>query len=132
MEDCIFCKISKGESPSFKIYEDDNYFAFLDINPLNPGHTMVIPKKHVRWVWDVEDFGAYFETAREIALAIKKATGREWIVLDVAGIGVPHAHVHLIPRYDNDGHGEFVNPKNIKKIPDEEMKSIAEKIKKAI
>lgn len=132
MNDCIFCKIVKKEIPCFLVYEDENYLAFLDINPLNPGHVMVIPKKHVRWVWDVEDFGGYFETIKKIGLGIKKATGQEWIVLDVAGMGVPHAHVHLVPRYNNDGHGEFVDPKNVKKIPEKEMKSMAGKIKKAI
>ncbi len=132
MEDCVFCKISKGEAPSFKVYEDDNYFAFLDINPLNQGHTMVIPKKHVRWVWDVEDFGGYLEVVKKIALGLKKAMETDWIMMEVVGIDILHAHIHIVPRHQGDGHGGHLDPKNIKKISGGEMKEIADKIKKAI
>ena len=72
-QNCIFCKIIKGDIPSHKVYEDENYFAFLDIRPLNPGHTLVIPKKHYRWVWDVENIGEYYEITSKIANAIKKS-----------------------------------------------------------
>lgn len=132
MNDCIFCKIVKKENPCFLVYEDQNYLAFLDTNPLNPGHTMVIPKKHVRWVWDVEGFGDYLETVKKIALALKKAMETDWAMMEVVGIDIPHAHIHVVPRFQDDGHGGRLNPKNIKKIPKEEMKSIADKIKKAI
>ena len=132
MEDCVFCKLIKGELPSYKVYEDKDYFAFLDINPLNRGHTMIIPKNHVRWVWDVEDFGDYFEIAKKIARGLEKSLKPEWVTLAVAGIGVPHAHVHVVPRFPKDGHGEYLDPKNIKKISEDEMKEIADKIKKAI
>ena len=132
MNDCIFCKIVKKEIPCYLVYEDQNHLAFLDINPLNPGHTMIIPKKHVRWVWDVDDFGDYFETVKRIARGLEKALKPEWIALAVAGLGVSHAHTHIVPRFTGDGHGEYLNPKNIKKIPKEEMEAIADKIKKAI
>lgn len=128
MDECIFCKIGNGEIPCDKIGEDDNFLAFLDINPVNLGHTLVIPKKHARWIWDVENFGEYLEFTKKIAKALQKATEREWIVMGVAGNDVPHAHIHLVPRYDDDGHGGFIRPENTKKIPPEEMKEIAQKI----
>ena len=129
--DCVFCKIAKGEIPCHKVYEDKDFLAFLDINPLNPGHTLVIPKKHYRWVWDIEDIGEYFETIKKIAKALQKSMNTEWIVCDVAGVGVSHAHTHLVPRFDNDGHEEFLNLKNIKKISKEEMENIAKKIRES-
>jgi len=132
MDDCIFCKIIKKEISSYQVYEDDRYFAFLDINPLNLGHTMIIPKEHVRWVWDVADFGGYFEIAKKINRGLETALKPEWVALAVAGLGVPHAHIHVVPRFPNNGHGEYLDSKNIKKIPEGEMKIIVDKIKKAI
>ena len=130
--DCIFCKIINGEIPSYKIYEDDNFFAFLDINPLNLGHTLVIPKKHERWVWDVENIGEYFEVARKIAVAQKKAFGIELVVSLVVGEEVPHAHIWLVPRFESDGHGGSINTENRKTFSEEEMKEAQEKIIKAL
>jgi histidine triad (HIT) family protein len=132
MEECIFCKIVRKELPSYSVFEDENYIAFLDIRPMNPGHTLVVPKKHHRWVWDVPEAGRYFETATRIARALQKTMKTEWIAADVAGMGVAHAHLHLIPRFPEDGHGEFVDGKNVKTIPVEEMKSIAESVRRGI
>lgn len=132
MEDCVFCKLIKGELPSYKVYENRDYFGFLDINSLNPGHTLVIPKKHVRWVWDVEDFGGYLETVKKVALGIKKAMETDWVMMEVVGIDITHAHIHVVPREKGDGHGGHLDPKNIKKISEDEMKKIADKITKAI
>ena len=129
MEECIFCKIIRKEAPSHPVYEDDNYVAFLDIRPMNPGHTLVVTKKHYRWVWDVPHVGEYFETATAIAKALQMVMKTDWIAADVAGMGVPHAHIHLVPRFPQDGHGEFINGQNVKKIATEEMKSIAERIR---
>lgn len=129
MEDCIFCKIIRKEGPSYSIYEDDNYAAFLDIRPMNPGHTLVVTKKHYRWVWDVPRIGEYFETTTTIAKALQRVMETDWIAADVAGMGVPHAHIHLVPRFPQDGHGEFINGQNVKKITAEEMKTIAQKIR---
>lgn len=126
---CVFCKIATGEIPSYKIYEDDNYFAFLDIRPLNPGHTLIIPKKHCRWVWDVKNIGEYFEVVKKIANAIKKALNTDYVVSLVFGEEVPHAHVWLVPRFANDGHGGAIDLNNIKNLSEEEMKAVAEKIK---
>ena len=132
MNNCIFCKIVNREIPCDKVYEDKNFLAFLDIKPLNPGHILVIPKKHYRWIWDVENFGDYFESAKKVERGIEKALTPERVVIGVAGEEIQHAHVHLVPRFKDDGHGGFVRPENFKEIPKEEMKKIAEKISKNI
>lgn len=101
MENCIFCKIVKGEIPSHKVFEDENYLAFLSIRPINPGHTLVIPKAHTDYFFDLEDkeLGDLLIKSKPIAKALKKAfnpkTGRIGIM--VAGLEVHHAHLHLIP-----------------------------------
>ncbi len=132
MPNCIFCKIIKGEIPSYKIYEDKEVFAFLDIRPLNLGHTLVIPKKHYRWVWDIKNIGSFYEKVKKITLAIKKACQTDYVVSLVFGEEVKHAHVWIIPRFPNDGHGGSVNLTNIKKIEPKKMEEIANKIKKMI
>jgi histidine triad (HIT) family protein len=100
---CIFCKIVSGEIPSYKVYEDDNFLAFLDINPQSPGHTQVIPKEHKRWVWDTENTGEYFEVAKKVALAQRKAFNTEWILSKIVGDEVPHAHIWVFPNKDVSG-----------------------------
>lgn len=130
MDDCVFCKIVKGEIPSYKVYEDADFFAFLDIRPLNVGHTLVIPKKHERWVWDVENIGTYFEAARKIVLAQKKAFNTDYVVSVIYGEEVPHAHIWLVPRLDNDGHGGSLNHHNIKSLSPDEMLSAQSQIVK--
>ena len=129
MEDCIFCKIIRKELPSYTVLEDEKYLAFLDIRPLNPGHTLVVPKEHHRWVWDVPETGPYFETVGRIARVLQKTMKTDWVVADVAGMGVAHAHVHVVPRFPDDGHGEFVNADNTKIISPEQMKVIADTIR---
>lgn len=106
-ENCIFCKIVRGEIPCYKVYEDDNFLAFLDINPQSPGHTQVIPKKHHRWVWDVENVGEYFEVARKVALAQRKAFDTDFVLSKVVGDEVPHAHIWVFPNREVSG-----QPKN--------------------
>jgi len=98
VEDCLFCKIGSGETPSQKIWEDENYLAFLDINPVADGHTLVIPKKHFRWVWEAEDYGGFFEKAREVAKILLEKYHAGYIEMKVVGEEVQHAHIHLIPR----------------------------------
>ena len=132
MTDCIFCKIIKGQIPSYKVYEDDRFLAFLDINPLNPGHAQVIPKKHYRWVWDVADIGPYYEVVRKVANAQKKAFDTDYVVSLVFGEDVSHAHVWLVPRLPDDGHGSAIDLKNTKKFSDAEMAEFADRIKKAL
>jgi histidine triad (HIT) family protein len=97
MENCIFCKIVDGKIPSHNVYEDSEFLAFLSIDPVSPGHTLVIPKKHYRWVWDVPNAGAYFEAARKVALAQKKAFGTDFVLSKIVGEEVPHAHIWIYP-----------------------------------
>ena len=94
---CIFCKIASGEIPSHKVYEDENFFAFLDIHPQSVGHVQVIPKQHFRWVWDVPNAGDYFEVVRKIAKAQQKSFNTEWILSKIVGDEVEHAHIWVFP-----------------------------------
>lgn len=103
MENCVFCKIVKGEIPSHKVYEDAEFLAFLDINPQSPGHTQVIPKEHHRWVWDVPNVGAYFEVAKKVALAQQKAFNTDFILSKIIGDEVPHAHIWIFPNSEVKG-----------------------------
>lgn len=96
-KDCIFCKIIRGEIPCYKVYEDDNYLAFLDIAPFTEGHLQVIPKKHYRWVWEVEDIGGYFEVVRKVVKKCQKAFDDEFVASIVWGQMIPHAHVQILP-----------------------------------
>ncbi len=110
MEDCIFCKIVKGEIPSFKVYEDDRVFAFEDINPISKGHTLVIPKAHAENIWEIseEDIAAVGRAAKKIAQGIKDALNPVGIAaLQLNGRGVNqevmHYHLHLVPRSGDEG-----------------------------
>lgn len=105
MTDCIFCKIVKGEVPSYKVYEDQEFLAFLDIFPKTEGHVLVIPKKHVEWVWNIDNIGQYFETVAKIAKHLKQVSGEEVRAL-VFGFDIPHAHVHLMPGKTDKFKGE--------------------------
>ncbi|MCX6707176.1 MAG: HIT family protein [Candidatus Woesearchaeota archaeon] len=110
MQDCIFCKIIKGEIPSSKVYEDKHVFAFLDIAPVNKGHVLVVPKNHSLDFSDMadEDIKAVFVAAKKIANAVMKGTGAQGYNLGMnnkkaAGQLVMHSHLHIIPRFDDDG-----------------------------
>jgi len=105
MEDCIFCKIIKGEIPSFKVYEDDMVFAFEDINPISEGHTLLIPKTHAQDLWEIpgEDLTAVHLASKKIIQAIKDVlnpTGVACLQLNGRGVNqvVMHYHLHLIPK----------------------------------
>ncbi len=107
--DCIFCKIVRSEVPSYKVYEDEKFLAFLDINPAGPGHTQVIPKEHYRFVWDLPtgrqaspNIGEYFEIVKKIALAQKKAFNADIVRSQVYGEEVPHAHIWVWPEVPGD------------------------------
>ncbi len=102
MDNCIFCKIVKGEIPCTKVYEDENFLAFLDIHPIAPGHTQIIPKKHYRWVWDVPNIGEFFEVAKKIALSQKKGFNADIIRSQVYGEEIPHAHIWVWPETTGD------------------------------
>ncbi|MCF8378587.1 MAG: HIT family protein [Bacteroidales bacterium] len=127
----IFSKIVNGEIPSYKIAEDENYYAFLDINPLAQGHTLVIPKKEVNYIFDVEDdlLAGMMVFAKKIAKAIDKVCDCKRVGVAVLGLEVPHAHIHLIP-INNLHDIDFSQPKL--KLSSSELESMAEKIKAAL
>lgn len=102
-ETCIFCKIIAKEIPSFPVYEDEQFLVFMDINPVAPGHVLVIPKKHERWVWDVANFEDYYGVARKIALALRSSYGTDMIRTQVYGDEVHHAHIWVWPQIEKDG-----------------------------
>lgn len=128
LSNCIFCKIAQGDIPCNKVYEDKEVFAFLDIRPLNPGHTLIIPKKHYRWVYEVKDQGAYWTVAQKVAQKLVKELKAQYVMFVTWGLEVPHAHIHVIPRFENDGHPGFIVWENAKQLPPEQMKNIAKRI----
>ncbi len=127
----IFSRIVKGEIPSHKIAEDDNYYAFLDINPLAKGHTLVIPKKEIDYIFDLEDdlLAGMQVFSKRVAKAIEKVVPCKRIGIAVLGLEVPHAHIHLIPinRIDDIN---FARPKL--QLTNEEMADIARKIRQEL
>ena len=130
-DDCLFCKIVKGEISSAKVYEDDEFFAFLDIKPVNKGHTLVVPKHHCR---NLLDFPKAEETdlmefLKKVANAVVKAVGADGFNLGMnneaaAGQVIFHAHFHIIPRFKNDNLGSWPH----KDISEKEMEEIKKKI----
>ena len=129
MDDCIFCKIAKEEIPCYKIYEDKDFLGFLDIKPINPGQSLIIPKIHYRWVDDVPNFGEYFEAAKKVGLATKKALSPVNVCYVTLGFAVLHAHIRIIPRFENDGHEDGLNFNLYKDIDKKQMEEIWGKIK---
>lgn len=123
----IFSKIAAGEIPSYKVAENDKFYAFLDINPLVKGHTLVIPKQEVDYIFDLsdEDLAEMQVFAKKVAAAIKSAFPCIKVGQAVIGLEVPHAHIHLIP-IQKESDMLFSNPKL--KLTAEEFKEIAEKI----
>lgn len=127
MQDCIFCKIVAHELPSLTVYEDNDYLAFLDINPRTSGHTLVIPKRHYRWVYDVPEFGKYWEVAKKVTIATLKSLTPKYVSYLSFGTEVPHAHISVVPMYNFD---EDISGRQ--KYEEEFMKSTAKKIIEAI
>lgn len=99
MTDSIFTKIINGEIPSHKVYEDEYTYAFLDIHPVAAGHTLVVPKKQVEFVWDLSDdeYQQLMASAKKIALHLREVLGVPYVGEQIIGVDVPHAHVHIIP-----------------------------------
>jgi histidine triad (HIT) family protein len=123
----LFTKIAQGEIPSFKVAEDDRFFAFLDINPLVKGHTLVIPKMETDYIFDIGDdlYSDLFLFAKKVAVAIKKVIPCEKVGIAVIGLEIPHAHIHLVPLNSMDDIN-FNRPKL--RLNNEELKLIAEEI----
>ncbi len=134
MTECVFCKIVKKEIPASIVYEDEKTLSFLDINPYAKGHLLVVPKKHSKWLWVMPEVEYLFlkEKVHFIANKLRKIFETEWVEEVVAGTGVEHTHVHLMPRKLDDGLPvvpiEPLNPQ----ISKEEIKEIALKIKSGI
>lgn len=127
----LFSKIIKGEIPSHKIAEDEQCYAFLDISPLRPGHTLVVPKREVDYFFDLtdEELAHLMSFAKRIATAIQKMSGCRKVAAIVLGLEVNHAHLHLIPinnESDADFHGEHLT------MSDEELEEVAERIRKEL
>lgn len=123
----IFSKIAAGEIPSYKCAENDQFYAFLDINPLVKGHTLVIPRREIDYIFDMEDdeIAAFQVFAKQVAIAIKKAFPCKKVAEVVLGLEVPHAHIHLIPM-QSEGDVDFRKEKL--KLSEDEFKDIANKI----
>jgi len=132
---CLFCNIAKGKESSSKIYEDKNTYAFLDINPTNKGHTLVIPKKHFYNFYDLPDkeMCQMMLTAKKLAAVIKKAMNADGINIIMnndraAGQLISHSHVHIVPRFDNDGFRHWKGTP----YQTSEMEQVAEQIQKEL
>lgn len=135
MEDCIFCKIIRREIPSTPVYEDEHVYAFLDIKPTNPGHTLVIPREHHANIYTTPDetLGHIVSTARMLAIAIKTAVKADGVNLimnndPAAGQLVLHTHLHIVPRFQADGFRHWTG----KSYRMGEMEAVAENIKGAL
>lgn len=131
MEDCVFCKIVKGEIPSQKVYENDKVLAFLDINPVNSGHTLVIPKSHHKDLFSTpeEVLSDIIVRTKKIAVAIIKAVGADGVNLGMnnrpaAGQVVFHTHLHIMPRFEGDGLKHWPS----KKISEDELVEVQKSI----
>lgn len=127
----IFSKLISGELPSYKVYEDDKFFAFLDIRPMVKGHTLVIPKKETDYIFDIEDeeYTSLLLTAKKIAKAIKVVVPCTKVGMTVIGLEVPHAHIHLMP-INAVGDMSFKNP--VVELSTAEFQQLAEDISNAV
>ncbi len=130
---CLFCKISGKIISSFDIYENNAVFAFLDINPISPGHTLVIPKIHAENLFDLTDeqISLLFKAVRDVALLLKKRLNPEGFTIGInhgriSGQAVEHIHIHIIPRFENDGGGSLHSV--VQNSPKETLKEIQNKI----
>ncbi|RLJ08867.1 MAG: HIT family protein [Candidatus Aenigmatarchaeota archaeon] len=139
MEDCVFCKIVAGQIPAKKVYEDSTVLAFLDINPRNPGHTLVVPKKHYETLMQMpeKEAGELFERVKKLAQAALKAVSADGVSISqsngrAAGQIIPHVHFHVIPRFLNEGPVGLENILPGKKMPEEVLNDTVNKIKQNI
>jgi|SRR3989338_5832258 len=130
MQDCIFCKISKGEIPCDKIYENENFLVFLDIKPVSDGHLLIIPKKHFIWMQEADDktISEIFKLTKKMMLVLKETLKCDFVQVSIVGEEMPHFHIHLIPRYLSDKLPNFPT----KEYKEGEVKKIIEKITQAL
>jgi histidine triad (HIT) family protein len=120
--ECLFCNIVNRKSPSYKVWEDENFFVFLDIMPINKGHILLVPKSHTEDVFDLSDnlFDKIFQVVRKLAGPLKQATSAKKIGLAIEGLGVSHVHIHIVPIHK----GNDLNPERAKKASEMELKKI--------
>jgi histidine triad (HIT) family protein len=127
---CTFCKIIKNELLAYKVWENKNFLAFLDKSPVNPGHLMIIPKRHVDYFFDLNDaeYKEIMDIAKKIQKSLLKATGAKRIGIVVEGFAVPHVHLHLVPLHK----GNDTDPCRAKKGVPEELDEMAKQIRNLI
>lgn len=131
-DDCLFCKIVAGDIPAQMVFEDEYAIAFMDINPVNPGHVLVVPKEHTNEITDMpnEAVGRLFRLVQHVAKGVREAVDAPGFNIGVntgpeAGQIIFHTHVHVMPRFENDGHRHWEK----KKVPEEEMARVADSIR---
>lgn len=136
MSNCIFCKIVRGEIPCAKLYEDDQVLSFLDINPVNHGHALVMPKKHYETLFDIpeDDLAACMKVVKRVAGAVLRGMGADGLNLlqnnhSAAGQLIHHIHFHLIPRTEGDG---FLRSWPAKPYPDGELNRVVARVKERL
>lgn len=129
MPDSIFSKIIRGEIPSYKVYEDEHVYAFLDIEPINPGHTLVVPKTEVDHLWDLEEpaYANLLTVSKKLALHIRKTLNAPRVAMVVDGWAIPHAHIHLVPVYEGL-EATQLKPKTDQNTP-EDLEAMAQKLR---
>ena len=135
-QECLFCAIVAGKIPAIKIFEDQNHMAFLDINPRNPGHTLVIPKRHYEVIMDMPEAeaGKLFEVVKRMSVNVRNGTKAEGISImennyRTAGQSIPHVYFQIIPRFNAEGPPALEAILPVKKMPEEVLQKIAESIK---
>ncbi|MDE1848799.1 MAG: HIT family protein [Nanoarchaeota archaeon] len=128
MKDCIFCKIIEEKIPGVKIWEDESHIAILDVNPINPGHVLLIPRKHNDYVFDLSDdeYSQLMLKAKDLSKDMKIKLKPKRIGMAIEGFGVPHVHIHLVPINKADE----LNPKRARRMDPRELKEIADKLRK--
>ncbi len=129
MQRCIFNEIVEKKVPAHVVYEDDGYLAFLDIFPHTKGHTLVIPKTHYRWTYEVPEFGQYWETVHKVTAQIQQALEPEWVNYYTHGL-IPYAHIHILPRYEPMSEKTPIIP-SYPRPTDEEFAELARQISSA-
>ncbi len=119
---CIFCDITDNKKSAFKVWENNDFLAFLDVKPINPGHILLIPKNHQEEIFDLEDnlYNEIFKIIKKLSKPLKKITKAKRIGIAIEGLGVPHAHIHLVPIY----HGNELNPERAKRVSENELKQM--------
>jgi histidine triad (HIT) family protein len=130
MPHCIFCKIVTGAAPGHRVWESQDLLAFLSIHPINPGHTCLVPRQHIDYLFDLGEplYSEIFRAAKELSDPIKKATNAKRVGIAVEGFSVPHVHVHLVPLYNVSE----LDPHRHIKQSDEELAQMAQKIRAEI